>query len=88
MYKSNGNKEASARELPRTFRKTSAKTTGRFSDAVLPRGSSADVFVQGASAALPRKGFLVFSVLYPSKTRAYLEREPIQKGELGLALKG
>ena len=44
VYESNGNKEASARELPRTFRKTSAKTTGRFSDAVLPRGSSADVF--------------------------------------------
>ena len=44
-YNFNGNKEASARELPRTFRETSAKTTGRFSDAVLPRRSSANVCV-------------------------------------------
>ena len=29
--------EASARELPRMFRESSAKTVGRFSDALLPR---------------------------------------------------
>ena len=75
------------RKLPRTFRETSAKTTGRFSDAVLPRGSSADVFVLSASAALPRKGCLVFGVIRP-KPKHTLSANLFKRVGLGLALEG
>ena len=75
VHKSNGNKEASARELPRTFRETSAKTTGRFSDAVLRRALRRRFRLRcfrGSSA----KG--ISSLWrYPSKARAYIEHELI-----------
>ena len=77
---------ASARELPRTFRETSAKTTGRFSDAVLPRTFSSKLIPRLFRGISLGKG--ICSLLrYSSKARAYIERELISKGG-GLALEG